>query len=265
MDNKDNPIGDINTEESKESAVDNNPFFVKPQDRPDNVNSSSDINEEEGFDELLENKEQDETMISDETTDIRGVKKDKKTFQKLFKKENSGNAKVKQLEKEKEKLSVEFENLKSQYLRLAADFDNYRKRQDQERQDLIKSVSCDTIRNLLPALDSFDKAFVSFKELDDSAKLKESFNILYRQMYEALSKMEVVKVKTAGEQFDPNYHEAIMQEETNEYPDNTIVMELQCGYMVKDKLVRPAMVKVASNPSGVVSSENKTDLDEKEV
>ena len=155
-------------------------------------------------------------------------------------------------EKEKQKLLDDLEKLNSQYVRLAADFDNYRKRQDQERQDLIKYNSASIIKELLPALDAFDKAFDSFKEMDDVGKLKESFNIIYRQMQESLVRMQGSKIKTAGEFFDPNYHEAVMQEETSEYADNTIVMELQSGYIVKDRVVRPSMVKVASNPSGEV-------------
>ena len=76
--------------------------------------------------------------------------------------------------------------------------------------------------------------------------------VIYKQMQGSLTRMQVSKIKTAGELFDPNYHEAVMQEETTEYPDSVIMMELQSGYLVKDRVVRPSMVKVASNASGEV-------------
>lgn len=153
------------------------------------------------------------------------------------------------LKKENEELKKEFESLKSQYLRLAADFDNFRKRQIQEKQDLVKYSAADTVKAMIPVLDNLDRAYASFQTLEDVDKLKESFNVLYRQMQETLNKLEVIKIKTVGEMFDPNYHEAIMQEETTEHPDNSIVMELQCGYMLDDRVLRPSMVKVASNKS----------------
>lgn len=149
-----------------------------------------------------------------------------------------------------EELKKELETVKNQYLRLAADFDNYRKRQDQEKQDLLKYGAVNTVKTLLPVLDNLDRAYLSFQNLDDIEKLKESFNFLYRTAQETITKLEITKIKTAGEVFDPNFHEAVMQEETSEYPDNVIMAELQCGYILSDKVLRPAMVKVANNPNG---------------
>ena len=104
-------------------------------------------------------------------------------------------------------------------------------------------------------LDSCDRAYAAFKDIDDAAKLKESFEVLYRQVQDCITKLDVTKVKTAGELFDPNYHEAVMREETDEHPDNLILTELQCGYMLKEKVLRPAMVKVASNSSQTPAQE----------
>lgn len=157
---------------------------------------------------------------------------------------------------DKQDLLNELETLKSQYIRLAADFDNFRKRQDQEKQELLKYGAYDTAQKLLPVLDSFDRAYMSFKTLDDPEKLKDSFEVLFRQLHEGISKINITKIKTSGEIFDPNYHEAVMQEETTEYPDNGIMMELQCGYMLGEKVIRPAMVKVASNPTTVAPCTN---------
>lgn len=163
---------------------------------------------------------------------------------------------------EKEKQEKELEDLKSQYLRLAADFDNYRKRQAQERQGLLAMGAVMVIEGLLPTLDSFDRAYESFKSLDDPEKIKESFNVLYRQLQDGLTRSNVTKIKTAGELFDPNFHEAVMQEETTEHEDNMIVAELQCGYMYKEKVVRPSMVRVACNVSGSCEEEHSDNSEE---
>ncbi|MGD9580001.1 MAG: nucleotide exchange factor GrpE [Vampirovibrionia bacterium] len=203
-------------QESMDDSILNNPFYSKKEDIPEAVPQNESVN-------VAEDVEAQADQVVKESNDA-----------------------------EKKKLVEELEKLNSQYVRLAADFDNYRKRQDQERQDLVKYSSASLIKDLLPALDSFDKAFESFKDMDDPEKFKESFNVIYRQMQESLSRMQVSKIKTAGELFDPNFHEAVMQEETTEFPDNAIMMELQCGYMVKDRVVRPSMVKVASNSSGEV-------------
>lgn len=225
MDNKEKQNEEHNVEEGKFNAGESNPFFGSPQDRPPAAPEEHDI-------EMQQEKEEPA----------------KESKLKFF-----GKDKVKKLEKENKELLEKLEKLNSQYLRLAADFDNFRKRQDQERQDIFYSSLSDAVKNLLPTLDTLDKAYLSFRELDDVDKLKESFNVLYRQMQESMNRLQVVKIKTAGELFDPNYHEAVMQEETTDYPDNAIMMELQPGYMAAGRVVRPSMVKVASNPSADLS------------
>lgn len=152
------------------------------------------------------------------------------------------------LEEENQKVLAEYEILKNQYVRLAADFDNFRKRQSSEKQEFYKSGAADIVKLMLPVVDTLDRAYLSFKSLDDPEKLKESFEVMYRQVQDGLVKMKVEKIKTAGEVFDPVYHQAVMQEETTEFPDNVISAELQCGYILEDKVIRPSMVKVASNP-----------------
>lgn len=159
------------------------------------------------------------------------------------------------LEEENQRLSSELETLKNQYVRLAADFDNFRKRQSSEKKEFYNSGAADIVKLLLPVVDSLDRAYVSFKDMENPEQFKESFDIMYRQVQDGLAKMKVTKIKTAGEEFDPVYHQAIMQEETTEFPDNVISDELQCGYMLEDKVIRPSMVKVASNPSGIVGSD----------
>lgn len=139
----------------------------------------------------------------------------------------------------------EMETLKSQYVRLAADFDNYRKRIAQEKESLIKYGAEDTLKKLLPILDTFERAQKSISSMDDSEKIKESFNVLYKQFIDALEKTGLQKINTEGESFDPNFHDAVMQTPTDEHADHQIIAELQCGYKLCEKVLRPALVNVA--------------------
>ena len=146
-----------------------------------------------------------------------------------------------------EQLEENKKTVDSHYIRLAADFDNYRKRQEQERECLLKYGAEDTLKKFLPVMDTFERAQKFFKEIDDPEKLKESFDAVEKQFMEALEKLGVEKIETVGKEFDPNLHEAVIQTPSAEHPDNTIVAELQSGYKLCDKVLRPALVNVAVN------------------
>lgn len=150
-------------------------------------------------------------------------------------------------EKLEKTIECEFETLNNQYLRLAADFDNYRKRQAQEREALLKYGAEETLKTLLPVIDTFERAQKSLNEIDDPEKLKENIEVIKKQFFEALEKAGLQKIETVGKDFDPNIHEAVMQTPTNDQPDHTIVAELQCGYKLGEKVLRPALVNVAVN------------------
>lgn len=150
-----------------------------------------------------------------------------------------------ELKSKLEKLQEEKQTTDSQYVRLAADFDNYRKRQEQERECLLKYGAEDTLKKLLPVLDTFERAQKSLKDIDDPEKLKESFEAVQKQFMDALEKLGVEKIETAGKEFDPNFHEAVMQTPTSDHPDHSIIAELQSGYKLCDKVLRPALVNVA--------------------
>ena len=139
----------------------------------------------------------------------------------------------------------ELEELKNQYVRLAADFDNFRKRQAQERESLLKYGAESTLKVLLPVLDTYVRAKKACDEMDDVNKLRENYEIIFKQLYDALDKAGLKKIETVGKEFDPNIHEAVMQTPTSEHPDNTVIDELQAGYMLLDRVLRPAMVNVA--------------------
>lgn len=144
-----------------------------------------------------------------------------------------------------EKLQGEIDKLNNQYLRLAADFDNYRKRQMQEREALLKYGAEDTLKKLIETLDTIDRAVASTEKLDDINAVKESYNIVFKQLFDALNKIGLEVIETKDATFDPNFHEAVMQTPTSEYPEHTIIAELQKGYKLGDRVLRPALVNVA--------------------
>lgn len=144
------------------------------------------------------------------------------------------------------KLQEEYDKLNQQYIRLAADFDNYRKRQEQERENLVKYGTEMALLKMLEVLDNFERGQKSLEGINDCEKVKESFKLVHKQVWEALSKMGLEEIKAVGEEFDPNYHEAVMQTPTSEHPEHTVISELQKGYKMGDKVLRPTLVNVAA-------------------
>ena len=148
---------------------------------------------------------------------------------------------------ESEKIKKDYEVLNNQYLRLAADFDNYRKRQAQEREGLINYGKIEALTKLIEVLDNFDRAENALKDTQDVNHVKDAFNVLHKQIVDSLEKIGLSKIETVGLEFDPNVHEAVMQTPTQEHPDQTIIAEMQKGYKLGDKVLRPALVNVATN------------------
>ena len=146
---------------------------------------------------------------------------------------------------ELQKLKSERDTLLDRLARLQAEFENSRKRVAREQQEFRDFATADAIKALLPALDSFERALQS-----PSTQLNEFRNgieLIYKQLQDALNKLGVRPVPAKGERFDPHVHEAIEMVDTTEVPDHQVMDELQRGYKLKDRLLRPAMVRVAQN------------------
>ena len=139
-----------------------------------------------------------------------------------------------------------FEKLNDQYIRLAADFDNFRKRQASERESLLKYGAESTVSKLLEVMDNFDRGLKAIETVEDCDKVKECYNLAYKNFYDVMSKIGLETIKAIGEEFDPNLHEAVMQTPTSEQPEHTIIAELQKGYKLGDKVLRPTLVNVAT-------------------
>lgn len=159
--------------------------------------------------------------------------------------ETASEANCEEVETEITSLKGELDKVNNQYLRLAADFDNYRKRQMQERESLLKYGAEDTLKKMIEALDNIDRAVTSAETSEDAESVRESYNVGIKQLYDVLNKVGLELIDTKEAAFDPNFHEAVMQTPTNEYPEHTIIAELQKGYKLGDKVLRPALVNVA--------------------
>ncbi|HHY90857.1 MAG TPA: nucleotide exchange factor GrpE [Clostridiales bacterium] len=145
-----------------------------------------------------------------------------------------------------EKLQQEKEELHNQYLRLAADFQNYKRRNEKEKNDIYEFANEKLILELLPIIDNFERALQSVKESEENKKFVEGVEMIFKQLLAVLNKNGVQEIDAMGKAFDPNYHHAVMQEENPDYESNTIIEVLQKGYTFREKVIRPSMVKVAN-------------------
>ena len=145
------------------------------------------------------------------------------------------------------KLRAERDNLLDRLARLQAEFDNWRKRSAKENADYRDYAVSDAARNLLPVIDSFGLAIKNAESKPED--LRKGMELIYRQFQDALQKMNVQRVPAEGQPFDPRVHEAIEMVETDQVPDHHVLQELQPGYRIKDRLLRPAMVRVAKKAS----------------
>ena len=149
---------------------------------------------------------------------------------------------------EMEQMRGERDQLRDRLARLQAEFDNARKREVKERQDARDYAVQGAIEPFLAVMDNFGLAL---KAEGSAEQLKTGVEMIVRQMDDALKGLNVQAVETVGAQFDPRVHEALGSVETNEFPDHQVLEEIRRGYKLRDKLLRPAMVKIASNPTQV--------------
>ena len=134
---------------------------------------------------------------------------------------------------------------REQLLRKTAEFDNYRKRVDRERRDLANYAAIDLLEQLLPSIDGLERALQVDTKLGKVETYRDGIELIHRQLMELLQKHQVTPLETAGVDFDPHFHEAVAHETSADHRDGEIIEELRRGYLLGDRLLRPAMVKVA--------------------
>ena len=164
-----------------------------------------------------------------------------------------------------EQLEKEHQTLKNQYVRIAADFDNFRKRQSRDQDDLKIQLICKSLSAILPIVDNFERARQQLKPESDEAKtLHRSYQGLYKQLVEVLKQQGVAPMRVLGQQFDPNLHEAVLREPSEKENEDIIIEELQRGYHLDGKVLRHALVKVSMGPGPTKISQEETEKDKVE-
>ena len=167
-----------------------------------------------------------------------------------------------------EQLEKEYQTLKDQYVRIAADFDNFRKRQSRDQDDLKVQLICKSLSAILPIVDNFERARQQLKpESDEAQSLHRSYQGLYKQLVEVLKQQGVAPMRVLGQQFDPNLHEAVLREPSEKEKEDVIIEELQRGYHLDGKVLRHALVKVSMGPgpSNVSQEEKEKDKVEEDL
>ncbi len=204
-----------------------------------NVSEELNINNDSPEIEDLSNEEKELPVLGNEKINAEDLKN---TI-------NNNDARLEQLEKE-------HETLKSQYVRIAADFDNFRKRQSRDQDDLKIQLVSKALTAILPIVDNFERARQQLKpESDEAQTLHRSYQGLYKQLVEVLKQQGVAPMRVVGQQFDPNLHEAVLREPSEEFNEDLITEELQRGYHLEGKVLRHALVKVSMGPGQQNSQE----------
>ena len=209
-----------------EKQSDNEEKIEENVSKQENINEDTPVNE----DQTVKDKE-----LSNESTEKINADDLKDTI-------TNNDARLEQLEKE-------HETLKSQYIRIAADFDNFRKRQSRDQDDLKIQLVSKALTAILPIVDNFERARQQLKpESEEAQTLHRSYQGLYKQLVEVLKQQGVAPMRVVGQQFDPTLHEAVTREPSEEFSEDFIVEELQRGYHLDGKVLRHALVKVSMGP-----------------
>ncbi len=173
------------------------------------------------------------------------------------------NANLKKLLDEKIEQSS---GIKAQYARLAADFDNFRKRTSKEKESLTKQTKKAIVTELLPVVDNFERARVQIQPATEGEQtIQNSYQGVYKTLVDCLKRLGVSAMRPEGQEFDPNFHEAMLREATDEHPEGTVIEQLMRGYMLEEQVIRHAMVKVAVPKEPVITSEEEETTSEDEV
>ena len=167
---------------------------------------------------------------------------------------------LQQLEQELNSLKQEHEAVQSQYMRIAADFDHFRKRQARDQDDLRQQLVCSTLTEILPVVDNFERARQQLNpEGEEAQALHRSYQGLYKQLVDVLKQQGVARMEVVGQEFDPTLHEAVLREENQEHAEDIVCEELQRGYHRDGRVLRHAMVKVSMGPGPESSSDTASE------
>jgi len=168
-------------------------------------------------------------------------------------------AAIASLEAQVASMKAQLDDRTGQYMRIAADFENYRRRVSKEREEQEVQIKCNTISELLPVIDNFERARAQIKpQTEAEMTIHKSYQSVYKQLVDCLKRLGVSAMRAEGQEFDPNLHEAVMREPTDQHPEGTVIEEMMRGYVIGDRVLRHAMVKVAAPPEPDTESSTDT-------
>ncbi|MFN3694078.1 MAG: nucleotide exchange factor GrpE [Ignavibacterium sp.] len=153
---------------------------------------------------------------------------------------------VEELQKRIEELEKESNEWKEKFLRKAAEFENYKRRTENDQLNLLNYAAESFIKKILPIVDDFERSLEHINDSNDYEKLKEGVQLIYNKLIKVLEEQGVKKIEAVGKPFDVHYHEALMQKSDNSVPPHTVLEELEKGYVYKDKVIRHSKVVVSS-------------------
>ena len=222
----------------------------------------------ENPEELLEDNPSEDTSDStnkDNNNSGENIEVDSEVSPKDVKENSNNSEDVLNTVARLEQLEKEHQTLKNQYVRIAADFDNFRKRQSRDQDDLKVQLICKSLSAILPIVDNFERARQQLKpESEEAQTLHRSYQGLYKQLVEVLKQQGVAPMRVLGQQFDPNLHEAVLKEPSEKENEDIIIEELQRGYHLDGKVLRHALVKVSMGPGPTKNSQDETEKDKVE-
>jgi len=226
------------------------------ENQRDSFENNLEVNSEKETHNIEENLKEEDTSINDNASS------DESLSENLKNSISNTDARLEQLEKE-------YETLNSQYVRIAADFDNFRKRQSRDQDDLKIQLISKSLSAILPIVDNFERARQQLKpESEEAQTLHRSYQGLYKQLVDVLKQQGVAPMRVVGQKFDPSLHEAVLREPNDEYEEDVNIEELQRGYHLDGKVLRHALVKVSMGPgpnNGSQREEEKDKVEDKEV
>jgi len=252
MINEEKPIDEM-AQGSPSDGVEN----ASPTDSPEMVTEAAMAGENsnessaEAVQEDMSEPQVAEAVPVEEAEDVAGVASD------------AANQKIMALSQEISTLREQLEDRTTQFMRIAADFDNFRKRTQKEREELEMQIKCNTVIELLPVVDNFERARSQIKpQGEEGIAIHKSYQGVYKDLVDRLKRIGVAQMRCEGQEFDPNYHEAVLRQPSTEYPEGTVMEELVRGYTLGERVLRHAMVKVAAPPEEGDSAETESDNSE---
>ena len=196
-------------------------------------NQVENASEEEVKEETVETKAAEEA----ETTEEKTTKETKKADKKKAKADKKNDAKC-------EAMQVKIDELEDRVKRQMAEFENFRKRTDKEKTMMFETGAKSVIEKILPIVDNFERGLATILEDDENSPFANGMKMIYKQMMDELDKLGVKPIGAVGQEFDPNFHNAVMQVESEEYESGVVAQELLKGYMYHESVVRHSMVAV---------------------